>query len=60
MSRSITTMLRVWGRAPASMLTMIPSELRIAALARYMKLHPDMKLELRVDELYLVEEGQGS
>ena len=58
--KRITTMLRVWGRAPASMLTMIPSELRIAALARYMKLHPDMKLELRGDELYLVEEGQRS
>ncbi len=55
--KRIATMLRVWGRAPASMLTMIPSELRVAALARFVKLHPEMKLELRGDELYSLEEG---
>ncbi len=55
--KRISTMLRVWGRAPASMLTMIPSELRMAALARFVKLHPEMRLELRGDELYTLEEG---
>ncbi len=55
--KRIATMLRVWGRAPASMLTMIPSELRMAALARFVKLHPEMRLELRGDELYTLEEG---
>ncbi|RLG47950.1 MAG: hypothetical protein DRO06_02060, partial [Thermoproteota archaeon] len=51
--RRIATMLNLWGRAPASMLTMVPQELRVSALARYMKEHPELSLELRGDELHL-------
>lgn len=47
----IDIMLRVWGKAPANMLTMVPAGFRIHALERFRKLHPDRKLELRGDEL---------
>ncbi len=47
----IDIMLRVWGKAPANMLTMVPVGFRIAALERFRRLHPDRKLELRGDEL---------
>ncbi len=55
--RRITTMLKVWGRAPATMLTMVPPEMRLAALQRYLESHRDANLELRGDELRLVEGG---
>ncbi len=51
----IEVMLKVWGRAPANMLTMVPPGFRIIALERYRRMHEDKKLELRGDELYLVE-----
>jgi len=51
----IDVMLKVWGRAPANMLTMVPPGFRIIALERYRRMHEDKKLELRGDELYLVE-----
>ncbi len=52
----IDIMLRVWGKAPANMLTMVPAGFRIHALERFRKLHPDRKLELRGDELISLEE----
>jgi len=52
----IDIMLRVWGKAPANMLTMVPAGFRIAALERFRRLHPDRKLELRGDELIALEE----
>ncbi|RLG41814.1 MAG: hypothetical protein DRO05_02875 [Thermoproteota archaeon] len=52
----IKMMLSLWGRAPASLLTTVPEDLRIIALARFAKFHPEMKLELRDDELVLLEE----
>ncbi len=51
----IEIMLKVWGRAPANMLTMVPAGFRIAALERYRRLHPEKNLELRGDELVLIE-----
>ncbi|MEM3692089.1 MAG: PQQ-binding-like beta-propeller repeat protein [Candidatus Korarchaeum sp.] len=47
----IEIMLRVWGKAPATMLTMVPPSFRIAALERYMRMHKEKRLELRGDEL---------
>jgi len=47
----IEIMLRVWGKAPATMLTMVPPSFRIAALERYMRMHKERRLELRGDEL---------
>ncbi|MDW8035596.1 MAG: hypothetical protein RMI85_03980 [Candidatus Korarchaeum sp.] len=47
----VEIMLRVWGKAPATMLTMVPPSFRIAALERYMRMHKESKLELRGDEL---------
>lgn len=47
----IDIMLRVWGKAPATMLTMVPPSFRIASLERYRRMHPERKLELRGDEL---------
>lgn len=47
----IEIMLRVWGKAPAMMLTMVPPGFRIAALERYIRMHKEKKLELRGDEL---------
>ncbi len=52
----IDIMLRVWGKAPANMLTMVPAGFRIVALERFRRLHPDRKLELRGDELIALEE----
>ncbi len=52
----VKMMLSLWGRAPASLLTMIPEELRVIALTRFARLHPEMRLELRDDELILLEE----
>ncbi len=52
----IDIMLRVWGKAPANMLTMVPAGFRIHALERFRKLHPERKLELRGDELVSLEE----
>ncbi len=52
----IDIMLRVWNKAPANMLTMVPVGFRIAALERFRRLHPDRKLELRGDELIALEE----
>ncbi len=51
----IEVMLKVWGRAPANMLTMVPPGFRIVALERYRRMHEEKKLELSGDELYLVE-----
>ncbi len=50
----IDIMLRVWGKAPAMMLTMVPPSFRIAALERFMRMHKEKKLELRGDELVLI------
>ncbi len=47
----VEIMLRVWGKAPATMLTMVPPSFRIAALERYMRMHKEKRLELRGDEL---------
>jgi len=52
----IKMMLSLWGRAPASLLTTIPENLRIIALTRFARLHPEMRLELKDDELILMEE----
>ncbi len=52
----IKMMLSLWGKAPASLLTTIPEDLRIIALARFAKLHPEMNLEIKGDELILLEE----
>ncbi|GEM_PF-6782933 len=52
----IKMMLSLWGRAPASLLTTIPKELRIVALTRFAKLHPEMRLELKDEELIMLEE----
>ncbi|ACB07820.1 PQQ-binding-like beta-propeller repeat protein [Candidatus Korarchaeum cryptofilum] len=52
----IDIMLRVWGKAPATMLTMVPPSFRIAALERFMRMHKEKKLELRGDELVLISE----
>ncbi len=49
--KRIGVMLRVWGRAPATMITMVPQELRVAALKIYMKRHPEAEWELVGDEL---------
>ena len=49
----IRMMISLWGRASASLLTMMPQELRIMALDRYARLHPEMGLELRGDELFV-------
>ncbi len=52
----IDIMLRVWGKAPATMLTMVPPSFRIAALERFMRTHKEKKLELRGDELVLISD----
>jgi hypothetical protein len=52
----IKMMLSLWGRAPASLLTTVPENLRIIALTRFARLHPEMRLELKDDELILLEE----
>jgi outer membrane protein assembly factor BamB len=52
----IDIMLRVWGKAPAMMLTMVPPSFRIAALERFMRIHKEKKLELRGDELVLISD----
>jgi len=49
--KRIDVMLRVWGRAPATMITMVPQEFRVIALKIYMKRHPETEWELVGDEL---------
>ena len=52
----IKMMLSLWGKAPASLLTTVPEDLRIIALTRFAKLHPEMNLEIKDHELILLEE----
>ncbi len=52
----IKMMLSLWGKAPASLLTTLPEDLRFIALVRFAKLHPEMNLEIKGDELILLEE----
>ena len=42
--RRIDIMLRIWGRAPSSMLTMVPPELRMAALKIYSRKRGDVEI----------------
>jgi hypothetical protein len=42
--KRIDIMLRIWGRAPSSMLTMVPPELRMVALKMYAKKRGDVEI----------------
>ncbi|MGB9631375.1 MAG: hypothetical protein ACPL09_05290, partial [Candidatus Methanodesulfokora sp.] len=42
--KRIDIMLRIWGRAPSSMLTMVPPELRMTALKIYVRKRRDVEI----------------